>query len=185
MQQSTVAIPVKWNKPPPGWYKLSTDGASLGNPGSAGGGGLIRDNSGNWIKGFSRSIGKAASMVAEFWAIRDGLILASQLDIQQFKIELDAKVIVDLVNSSNPSNAIYSSLLVDCKLLLNRLPRARVKHVFWEANYYVDALAKHGCTLDVEFFVFDVPPPFVTELVNVNGVNHCRLTVANLAILAS
>lgn len=26
MQQSKVAIPVKWNKPPPGWYKLSTDG---------------------------------------------------------------------------------------------------------------------------------------------------------------
>ena len=81
MSPHLVAIPVKWNKPPPGCYKLSTDGASLGNPGRAGGGGLIRDSSGNWVKGFSRSIGRATSMVAEFWALRDGLILASQLGI--------------------------------------------------------------------------------------------------------
>lgn len=66
MQRSKVAIPVKWNKPPAGWYKLNTDGASLGNPGSAGEGGLIRDSLGNWVKGFFRSIGRATSMVAEF-----------------------------------------------------------------------------------------------------------------------
>ena len=185
MQRSMVAILVKWNKPPPSWYKLNIDGASLGNPGRAGGGGLIRDNLRNWFKGFSRSIGRATSMVGEFWALRDGLILASQLDIQYLEIELDAKV-VDLINSSNPSNAAYSSLLVDCKLLLNMLPRARVKHVFWEANHCADALAKNGCTLDVEFCVSDVPPSFVTALVcfDVNGVNYRRLTAANLAILA-
>ena len=76
-----VAIPVKWNKPPPGWYKLNTDGASLGNPGRARGGGIIRDSSRNWVKSFSRSIARETSMIAEFWALRDGLILASQLDI--------------------------------------------------------------------------------------------------------
>ena len=42
-----VAIPVKLNKPPPGCYKLNTDGASLGNPRRARGGRLIRDSSGN------------------------------------------------------------------------------------------------------------------------------------------
>ena len=72
-------------------------------------------------------------MVAEFWALRDGLILASQLDIQHLKIELDAKVVVYLINSSNSVNAAYSSLLVDCRWLLNRVPRATVKHVFRES----------------------------------------------------
>ena len=185
MQWSMVVIPVKWNKPLPGWYKLNIDGASLGNLGRVRGGGLIRDSSRNWVESFSRSIARETSMIAKFWALRDGLILASQLDIQYLEIELDAKV-VDLINSSNPSNAAYSSLLVDCKLLLNMLPRARVKHVFWEANLCADALAKNGCTLDVEFCVFDVLPSFVTALVyfDVNGVNYCRLTAANLAILA-
>ena len=40
-------------------------------------GGLIRDSMGNWIKGFSRSVGFATSIIAEFWALRDGLLLAT------------------------------------------------------------------------------------------------------------
>ena len=30
-------IPVRWNKPHEGWFKLNSDDASLGNPGKAGG----------------------------------------------------------------------------------------------------------------------------------------------------
>ena len=62
-----------------------------------------------------------------------------------------------------------------------------VKHVFREANYCADALAKNGCNLDVEFFFFYAPPSFVTDLIcsDVNGTNYCRLTATNLAILAS
>nr|POE79254.1 xyloglucan endotransglucosylase/hydrolase 2 [Quercus suber] len=41
-----------------------------------GGGGLIRDYSRHWIKGFAKSIGFATSITAEFWALRDGLKLA-------------------------------------------------------------------------------------------------------------
>lgn len=39
-------ITVKWIKPPEGWHKLNTDDASFGNPGKAGGGGIIRDSEG-------------------------------------------------------------------------------------------------------------------------------------------
>lgn len=38
--------PVRWCKLASGWVKLNTDGSSLGNPGLAGGGGLIRDEKG-------------------------------------------------------------------------------------------------------------------------------------------
>lgn len=81
MQRSVVVVNIRWNKPPNGWFKLNTDGASIGNSGKAGGGGLIRDSSGNWVKGFSRDIGFGTSILAEFWALRDGLTLAAQLSI--------------------------------------------------------------------------------------------------------
>uniref|UniRef100_A0A7N2LDM8 RNase H type-1 domain-containing protein n=1 Tax=Quercus lobata TaxID=97700 RepID=A0A7N2LDM8_QUELO len=64
-QRNMVIIPIRWNKPPPAWCKLNTDGASLGNPGKSRGG-IIRDSVGNWIKGFSRSIGITTSITAEF-----------------------------------------------------------------------------------------------------------------------
>ena len=39
-----IVIPVGWNKPRNGWFKLNSDGASFGNPSKAGGGGIIRDS---------------------------------------------------------------------------------------------------------------------------------------------
>ena len=78
---SKTSIPVRWNKPSIGWHKLNTDGASIGNPGKAGGGGVIRYCHGVWVKGYSRSIGYTTSVFVEWCALRDGLILAIQLGI--------------------------------------------------------------------------------------------------------
>ena len=60
---------VRWEKPCSGWLKLNTDGASMGNPGLAGGGGLLRDEDGSWIGGFARKIGISSSFTTELWAI--------------------------------------------------------------------------------------------------------------------
>ena len=51
---SKICVPVAWQKPPAGWMKLTTDGSALGNPGRAGGGGVIRNHLGHWIKGLDR-----------------------------------------------------------------------------------------------------------------------------------
>ena len=40
--------------------------------------------------------------------------------MQNLVIELDAKVMVELVQSETTSNAFYSSLLADCMSLLGR-----------------------------------------------------------------
>ena len=77
---------------------------SCGNLGKANGGGVIRDYHGGWVKGFSRSIGHTTSVMAKWWALRDGLILAIHLGINQLEVELDAKVIVEMLNSANCPN---------------------------------------------------------------------------------
>ena len=115
-----------WKKPPVEWCKLNTDGTSLGNPGKAGGGGIIRDSEGRWVKGFARSIGFTASIIVELWALRDGLLLADQIGVQNLWIELDAKVVVELVQSNSTSNAFYSPLLADCRSLLGRFQHCKV-----------------------------------------------------------
>lgn len=145
---------MRWNKPLTGWFKLNTDGASFGNPGKVGAGGLIRDLCGNWIKGFSRSIGLTSNIIAKFWALRDGLQLAIQLEIQNIEVELDAKVVVDFMNSTTIANRAYSSPLNDCRSLL------RVVHVFREANKCANALAKGGALL-LKILLFLMFPPLL------------------------
>jgi exonuclease III len=76
-----VPSPIKWKPPDIGWAKLNTDGASLGNPGIAGGGGIIRDSNGGWVGGFARAIGVTTSVQAELRALKDGLMLAIDLGI--------------------------------------------------------------------------------------------------------
>lgn len=151
-------ILVCWRKPPQGWFKLNSDRASLGNSRTAEGGGLIRDCQGNWVKGYMRNIGVATNITVEFWALRDDLILASQLGITQLLVELDAKVVVDLVLSRKSSNSPYSSLLNDCGFLLNRFQQVKVSHAFREANCCADSLAKGGCYLLEDFVVLELPP---------------------------
>ena len=108
--------------------------------------------------------------------------------MQNLEVELNAKVIVDLINSRNSSNTAYSSLLFDCRLLLEMIPHTMVKHVFREANKCVDALARKGCHAHEEFVIFDGPPSVDVSIVvyaDEIGESFCRQVVANLAILAA
>ena len=59
--------------------------------------------------------------------------------------------------------------------------------MFQEANRCADALARNGSTMEEEFCIFYSAPNFVKELLcsDVNGVNYCRLSAVNLAIMAS
>ena len=92
----------------------------LGNPGKAGSGGLIRDHRGEWLKGFNRGIGSTTSVIAEFWAVRDGLLLVAQMGILFLEIECDAKIVTDLLLSNLLPNRTYTPPLLDCRSLLTR-----------------------------------------------------------------
>lgn len=51
---------VSWRAPPDGWCALYVDGSSLGNPGRAGAGGVVRDSTSRWCFhcfGFSAFVG--------------------------------------------------------------------------------------------------------------------------------
>ena len=62
-------IQVKWSRLAAGWFKLNSNGSSLGNPGRAGGGGIIRNANGEWVTGYARAIGTTTSVAVELWAL--------------------------------------------------------------------------------------------------------------------
>lgn len=158
MRAIRAATPVCWAKPEVGWMKLNRDGSSLGNPGLAGGRGLIRNEEGRWVVGFAHKIGITSSFLAELWALRDGLSLCVSQSFRAVDVELDAKSIVDAVSNPEYSNILVSSLMEDCRYLAKQVPRIRFMHCFRDANQCVDALARMGGRLDADFTVFESSP---------------------------
>ena len=118
-------------------------------------------------------IGHATSLLAKFWALRDGLQMALQLGINCLEVELDAKTVVQLLLSNSNHIAAYSPLLNDCRYLLSKFRQASISHAFREVNRCVDWLAKRGCNMLMQFESFNVlPTPNMVAFVNddVNGL---------------
>ena len=105
----------------PSFYKLNTNGSTRGNLGRASAGGLLRDYNGTWIGSFSRDIGFTHSMVAELWGLRDGLILARNLNITKILIEINALNVLNVVkplSASTDHTHPYMNLINDCSSIL-------------------------------------------------------------------
>ena len=99
----------------------------------------MRNEHGNWINGFARNCGKVNSIMAELWAHWEGLQMAATENIHNLIIELDALAVVQLMKISIV-NFSLEPLLIDCRILLRKLPNLRIEHVYREANQCANAL---------------------------------------------
>lgn len=88
---------IRWEIPPKGWLKLNTNGSSLGNPRIVGGGGIVCNNDGAWVLGFSRHIGITSNFMVELWALRDGLILYIERNFHAAEIDMNAKALFNVL----------------------------------------------------------------------------------------
>ena len=73
---------------------LNTDGCSKGNPGTGGGGGVLRDSSGRLLFAFSAYLGEITSLHAQTSALLIGLRECAQRGFDNVVIQLDSLVLV-------------------------------------------------------------------------------------------
>ena len=92
--QRKVSQTVKWTVPAEPFIKLNMDGSSIGNPGMAGAGSLLRDSSRSWISGFSLNMGITSNNVEELGAVRQGLKLAWDLGFEFIHLEIDSMIVL-------------------------------------------------------------------------------------------
>jgi ribonuclease HI len=129
------------------------------------------------VGGFSRAIGITTSVQAELRALKDGLNLAIDLGILNLEIEMDSLIAVELVNSITTPNAFLSTIVTDCRSLMERFERCSLKHIFREANGCADLLAKSGCDQRPDFIAFPNAPAYVLEALSfdVSSATRFRL----------
>ena len=93
-----LPLEVKWMPSSFPCIKVNCDGGSLGNPGSAGFGVVLRSPSGDWIHGFSGFIARVDNLCAELLALRKGLQLAWSLGCRDVNCEVDCLEVLRLIN---------------------------------------------------------------------------------------
>ena len=158
-----VLAQVTWIKPQVGWVKLNSDGSVLGNPKKADGGVVLRCSNGDWIAGCLRKLGNTSCILAELWALKDGLLLAKQLSLENICVDMDVEFLVYLLSNSSVVNLSPEPLLSDCRNLMKTFLNCIVAHVYREANRCADRLARLGADLHSDHLILYNPPPVVKD----------------------
>ncbi|KAF5469511.1 hypothetical protein F2P56_013576 [Juglans regia] len=107
---------VVWQKPAQGWFKLNTDGSSLGNPGSSGMG-----------------------------AVLQGLKACKDLGIDFVEIELDSQVVISWWNRRRCGVWYLEDFWEETLAFMDSMV-CIVRHVYREGTKVVDWLARSGAT---------------------------------------
>jgi ribonuclease HI len=124
-----------------GRAKLYCDGASSGNPGDAGIGGLLVI--GERTIPYSEYIGTTTNNVAEYRALLRGLEIALGEGVEALDIYSDSELMVSQIEGSyKVKNAQLRPLYEHALRLLAPLKAHRITHVGREANAEADRLAK-------------------------------------------
>lgn len=136
--------------------KLNFDGASKGNPGQAGYGGIFQDCRGNPLLIFFGSIGWDTNNSAELEGLWQGLCLAQQHNFQPVVIEGDSQIFINMANqllTGSPASKVANNWrmadhleLIEQWLRTNRA--ITFNHVKREGNKVANLLANKAVDSD-------------------------------------
>ncbi|KAG7567714.1 Ribonuclease H domain [Arabidopsis thaliana x Arabidopsis arenosa] len=163
---------IRWLPPNEGWVKITTDGASRGNPGLAAAGGAIRNADGEWLGGFAINIGSCSAPLAELWGAYYGLLIAWDKGFRRVELDLDSELVVGFLKSGM-SNAHPLAFLVRlCHGFFTRDWLVRINHVYREANRLADGLANYAFLLPLGLHLFETCPEAVLLILleDANGI---------------
>ena len=162
----TMSTPhmVKWEAPPRGWRMLNTDGAARGTMGLAGAGGVLRDETGTWLIGFSEFLGHCSATMAELRAVLRGLQIAKEVATTKLWVQVDSTVIISMLSKDTQCHPAYHSLIKQCKLLIDWAGWVvKISHCFREANQVADKLANLGVESQLGVKKYRAPPEETRE----------------------
>ncbi|MBU0516005.1 MAG: ribonuclease HI family protein [Proteobacteria bacterium] len=124
---------------------LFTDGASRGNPGPAGAGAVLKDESGQVVATAKRFLGRMTNNQAEYQALLLGLDLALKARTSWLDIRLDSELLVkQLSGQYRVKNTGLAILHGRVKDKLNDLSAYDILHIRRELNAEADRLANEA-----------------------------------------
>jgi ribonuclease HI len=124
---------------------VATDGAARGNPGPAGIGVAILDESGETVAEVARGIGVATNNVAEYTAAIEGLKAAADRGARTVLLRSDSRLLIEqLAGRFRVKAPTLQRLHEEARRLMERFDRVDLAHVRRELNAHADELANRG-----------------------------------------
>lgn len=124
---------------------LHADGAARGNPGPAGIGAVLTDESGRTVATLAQGIGVATNNQAEYRAVIEGLRLAAERGAKSVLVRSDSRLLVEqLAGRFRVKNPTLQRLHGEAQALARDIGRVDFEHVPREENADADALANEG-----------------------------------------
>ncbi len=122
---------------------IYTDGAAQPNPGPAGVGVVILDESGAVIFEASHSIGYATNNQAEYKAVIKGLEEAARLHAEHIEVRSDSELLVKQIKGEyRVKNPGLKPLFQQTQRLMKAFPSIDIVHIPREQNRAADALSR-------------------------------------------
>jgi ribonuclease HI len=133
--------------------RLHTDGGARGNPGPAGIGVVLEDESGSLLEELAEPIGATTNNVAEYTALIRGLELAARHGASSVEAHVDSTLVAEQVEGRwKIRNDRLRALAVHARSLLDRFEGATITHVRRGQNARADALANQAMDAAEEGF---------------------------------
>ena len=153
------------------------DESALNNPRRAGFGGVISNDIGEWVIGFSSFLGSSTNVHAELKALWFGLQLAWNRGFRHVICHSDSSTVIHLVTHDVPPYHKIASIVSKIKDLLGAPWEVILEHTYPESNACVDWLAKYGAYHDASSTLWEQAPPDpgLQLLADASGVEVLRL----------
>jgi ribonuclease HI len=131
----------------------------LGSVQAAGFGGLIRNSSGAFLKGFYGTASLSSVLYAEIMAILQGLQLCWSNGFRSIFCYSDSLQAVSLIKNGVSHFHTFANEIHHIHQLLRRDWNVTIDHTLREGNACADVLAKLGASSNSPMVVLETPPP--------------------------
>jgi hypothetical protein len=146
-------IHVKWNNSNHSSVIFNVDGSCLGSLVKANFGWIIINYLGYYFSGFSGFIkGSSNILLAELFAIYQGLILAKNMDIDELVCYSNFLHCINLIKEPTMNYHVYAVLIQDINELFSQ-SNTTLYHTFIEGNNCADFLAKLWASSDSNLII--------------------------------
>ncbi|KAI5310976.1 hypothetical protein L3X38_030080 [Prunus dulcis] len=166
---------LSWQYPNEGVIKINTDGCRKGEDGHITARGVLRDSSGQWMRGFAVNLGIGQVLEVELWGIYLGLKIAWDIGCSSAVVlESDSATAVHLLNKNVEHFHPLATMLWGCQDYINKNWVCSIHHVYRECNMVADKVAELSSCLELGLSTFQDPSDSIRSFLSEGLLGVCR-----------